>query len=240
MIIEGRNAVTEALKGETTIEKVLLLKDSTNLNVKTIISLCREQKIPVQFVDRYALDRLSVTGDHRGYIAIATDFKYCDADEILEKKGKKSLLILLLDGLEDPHNFGAIIRVAECAGADGIIIPRRRCCGVTDTVVKVSSGAASHVKVAKVNNLNDTIREIKDRGITVLAADMDGDSVYQSDLRGDVAIVIGGEGNGVHALTKKLCDGVVSLPQNGKVNSLNASVATGIVVYECLRQRGAK
>ena len=118
MIIEGRNAVTEALKGETTIEKVLLLKDSTNLNVKTIISLCREQKIPVQFVDRYALDRLSVTGDHRGYIAIATDFKYCDADEILEKKGKKSLLILLLDGLEDPHNFGAIIRVAECAGAD--------------------------------------------------------------------------------------------------------------------------
>lgn len=240
MIIEGRNAVTEALRSETTIEKVLLLKDSTNLNAKAITSLCREKKIPVQFVDRYALDRLSVTGDHRGYIAIATDFKYCDPDEILEKKGRKPLLVLLLDGLEDPHNFGAIIRVAECAGADGIIIPRRRSCGVTDTVVKVSSGAASHVKVAKVNNLNDAIRDIKERGVTVLAADMNGESVYNADLRGDVAIVIGGEGNGVHELTKKLCDGIVSLPQNGKVNSLNASVATGIVVYEVLRQRGAK
>ena len=240
MIIEGRNAVTEALKGDVTVEKVLLLKDSPNLNAKNVVSLCREKKIPVQFVDRYALDRLSTTGDHRGFIAVATDFKYCEADEILEKKGRKNLLVVLLDGLEDPHNFGAIIRVAECAGADGIIIPRRRCCGVTDTVIKVSSGAASHVKIAKVNNLNDAIRDIKERGITVLAADMDGDSIYSTDLSGDIAIVIGGEGEGVHALTKKLCDGSISLPQNGKVNSLNASVAAGIVLYECLRQRGER
>ena len=240
MIIEGRNAVTEALRSEVTVEKVLLLKDSANLNSKTVTALCREKKIPVQFVDKYALDRLSVSGDHRGFIAIATDFKYCDMEDLLIKKPRKDLLLVLLDGLEDPHNFGAIIRVVDCAGADGIIIPRRHSCGVTDTVIKVSSGAASHVKVAKVNNLNDAIRDLKDRNITVLAADMDGENIYNADLRGDLAIVIGGEGSGVHALTKKLCDGSISLPQNGKVNSLNASVATGIVLYECLRQRGGK
>jgi 23S rRNA (guanosine2251-2'-O)-methyltransferase len=128
--------------------------------------------------------------------------------------------------------------VADCAGADGIIIPQRRNCGVTDTAVKVSCGASAYVKVAKVGNINDTIRDLKDRGIKVLAADMSGDSVYKTDLTGDIAFVIGGEGNGVHELTRKLCDGVVALPQNGKVNSLNASVAAGIVIYECLRQRG--
>ena len=238
MIIEGRNAVLEALRGEVTVEKVLLLKDAQNLNAKAVVSLCRDKKIPVQFVEKYALDRLSNTGDHRGFIAVTTDFSYSELSDLTVKNGKKSRLLILLDGLEDPHNFGAIIRVADCAGADGIVIPRRRNCGVTDTVVKVSSGAASHVKVAKVANLNDAIRELKEDGYTVLAADMDGDSIYSTDLRGDLAIVIGGEGNGVHQLTKKLCDGVVALPQKGKVNSLNASVACGIILYECVRQRG--
>jgi len=238
MIVEGRNAVLEALRGDVTVEKVLLLKDAQNLNAKAVVSLCREKKIPVQFVDKYALERLSNTGDHRGFIAVTTDFSYSELSDLTVKKGKKARLLILLDGLEDPHNFGAIIRVADCAGADGIVIPRRRNCGVTDTVVKVSSGAASHVKVAKVANLNDAIRELKEDGYTVLAADMDGDSVYSTDLRSDLAIVIGGEGNGVHQLTQKLCDGVIALPQKGKVNSLNASVACGIILYECVRQRG--
>lgn len=240
MIIEGRNAVVEALRGEVTVEKVLLLKDAQNLNAKTVLSLCREKKVPVQFVDKLALERLSNTGDHRGFIAVATDYKYSELEELTVRHGKKPRLLVLLDGLEDPHNFGAIIRVVDCAGADGIVIPRRRNCGVTDTVVKVSSGAASHVKVAKVANLNDAIRELKEDGYTVLAADMGGESVYATDLRKDVAIVIGGEGEGVHQLTRKLCDGVIGLPQNGRVNSLNASVACGILLYECVRQRGIR
>ena len=157
---------------------------------------------------------------------------------MFSERKEKGYLFILLDGVEDPHNVGAIIRVADCVGADGIILPRRRNCGVTDTVVKVSCGASSYVKICKVNNINDAIRELKERGVMVFAADMDGDSIYKTNLTGDVAFVIGGEGSGVHALTKKLCDGVVALPQNGKVNSLNASVATGIVVYECIRQKG--
>ncbi len=238
MLLEGKNALCEALKSDVTIEKVLILKD-----VKTdygfITKTCRERKIPVQFVDRAALDRLSADGGHRGFIGIATDFKYSDAEEIIAKKSGKKLLVVILDGLEDPHNLGAVVRVAECAGADGIVIPRRRSCGVTDTVVKVSCGATNHVKIAKVANINDFIRELKERNVTVLAADMDGESIYKTDLTDDIAIVVGGEGNGVHALTKKLCDGVISLPQYGKVNSLNASVAAGIVIYESIRQRYA-
>ncbi len=236
MLLEGRNAVTEALRGEITIEKVLILKDAPNINSKPIVNMCRERKIPVQFVDRYALDRLCKGGDHRGFVAVTTDYKYVDIDEITARRGKDRLVVLC-DGIEDPHNLGAIVRVVDCAGADGIIIPRRRCCGVTDTVVKVSSGAASHVKIAKVANINDTIRGLKEDGYTVFAADMDGDNIYRTNMTGDIAIVIGGEGDGVHALTRKLCDGAVSLPQFGKVNSLNASVAAGIVLYECVRQR---
>ena len=237
MIIEGKNAVSEALKGNVTIEKVMVQKDVQNKGIFQIVKECRERKIAVHTVEKSALDRLSPSGRHQGVLAISTEFTYTEFDELLENKSEKGLLIILLDGIEDPHNLGAIIRVAECAGADGIIIPRRRSCGVTDTAVKVSSGASSYVKIAKVANINDAVRELKERGVTVFAADMDGESIYKTDLRGDVAFVIGGEGSGVHALTRKLCDGVVSLPQNGKVNSLNASVATGIVVYECVRQK---
>ena len=238
MIIEGKNAVSEALKGNGTIEKVMVQKDVQNKGIFQIVKECRERRITVHTVEKSALDRLSPSGRHQGVLAISTEFTYSEFDELLENKSEKGLLIILLDGIEDPHNLGAIIRVAECAGADGIIIQRRRSCGVTDTVVKVSSGASSYVKIAKVANINDAVRELKERGVTVFAADMDGESIYKTDLRGDVAFVIGGEGSGVHALTRKLCDGVVSLPQNGKVNSLNASVATGIVVYECVRQKG--
>ena len=240
MIAEGRNAVTEALKSDATVEKVMVIKDGGRA-VYEIVKACREKKIPVTTVDKAALDRLSPTGRQQGVIAVCTEFKYSELDELLEKDERaqeKGLLLILLDGVEDPHNVGAIIRVADCAGANGIILPKRRNCGVTDVAVKVSCGAASHVKVAKVGNINDAIRELKERGVTVFATDMDGASIYKTNLTGDVAFVIGGEGNGVHALTKKLCDGVVALPQNGKINSLNASVACGVAVYECVRQKG--
>lgn len=237
MIIEGRNAVMEALRGDVTIEKVLVLKDGAGRGAYEVAGECRKKKIPVQQVEKSALDRFSVSGRHQGLIAVCTEFKYSEIEELLENKGEKGALIVILDGVEDPHNVGAVIRVAECAGASGIIIPKRRGCGVTDTAVKVSCGAAGYVKVAKVGNINDAIRFLQENYVRVFAADMDGDDIYKTDLTGDVAFVIGGEGHGVHALTKKLCDGVVALPQNGKINSLNASVAAGITVYECLRQK---
>lgn len=240
MIIEGKNAVAEALRGNVTIEKVLVLKAGAGRGVYELTAECRKRKIPVQNVEKSALDRLSVSGGrHQGVIAVCTEFVYSEISEITEGKGEgKGLLIIILDGVEDPHNVGAIIRVADCAGASGIILPKRRGCGVTDTAVKVSCGAAGHVKVAKVGNINDAVRELKEEGIKVFAADMEGDDIYKTDLTGDVAFVIGGEGHGVHELTKKLCDGTVALPQRGKINSLNASVAAGITVYECLRQKG--
>ena len=238
MIAEGKNAAMEAIRGNVTVEKVLVQKDNASRGLFDLVKECRQRKITVQMVEKAALDRLSVSGRHQGVIAVCTEFTYSEPEELLENKGEKGLLLILLDGVEDPHNVGAIIRVADCAGADGIILPKRRNCGVTDTAVKVSCGAANHVKVAKVGNINDEIRMLKERGVTVFATDMDGTDIYKTDLTGDVAFVIGGEGHGVHDLTRKLCDGVVALPQRGKINSLNASVATGIVVYECLRQKG--
>lgn len=235
MIIEGKNPVFEALSSDITIEKLMVLKDAPN-SFGNILNLCRDKKIVVQFVDRLALDRVSVSKHHQGIIAISTEFNYCDIEELL-LKGDKDNLIIILDGIEDPHNVGAIIRVADCVGATGIIIPRHRSCGITDTVVKVSSGACSHVKVAKVVNINDAIRKLQDNFYTVFATDMAGESVYKANLKGDIALVIGSEGSGVHLLTKKLCDGIISLPQFGKVNSLNASVAAGAVLYEAIRQR---
>lgn len=235
MLIEGKNPVYEALNSDVTIEKLMVLKDAPN-SFGNIIKMCRDKKIVVQFVDRLALDRVSVSKHHQGIIAFGTEFCYSDFEELLVKNDKDNLIIIL-DGIEDPHNVGAIIRVADCVGASGIIIPRHRSCGITDTVVKVSSGACSHVKVAKVANINDIIKKLQDNFYTVFAADMGGTSVYKANLKGDIAIVIGSEGSGVHLLTKKLCDGIISLPQLGKVNSLNASVAAGALLYEAVRQR---
>ena len=262
MIIEGRNAVEEALKAESTIEKLCVQKNQASAQLSRIVGMARDQKLKLVFCEPNEMDRLSPTGRHQGVIAVATEFVYTDFDELLNGKNDgtqdgrgnggtqdgrgdasspakppKPRLLVLLDGVEDPHNLGAIIRVCECAGADGVVIPRHRSAGVTDAVMKISAGAAAHVRVAKVTNINDAIRAIKDKGITVLAADMSGASIYKTKLTFDLAIVIGGEGAGVHTLTKKLADGVISLPQCGKINSLNASVATGIILYEALRQR---
>ena len=242
MIIEGKNAVTEAIKSGTTIEKLYVEKGNFARELNRIIALAREAGIKVSFEKAETLEKLSPTGRHQGVIASTTEYKYFDLEEVYEeaKERDEDVLFIILDGVEDPHNLGAVIRVADCAGATGVIVPKHRGAGVTDTVVRVSAGASAHVKVSKVTNVNDAIRYLKDKGVFVFAADMDGEDIYKTNLKGDIALVIGGEGSGVHALTRKLSDGIVSLPLYGQVNSLNASVATGIVVYEALRQRNGK
>ncbi len=242
MIIEGKNAVTEAIKSGTTIEKLYVEKGNFARELNRIIALAREAGIKVSFEKSETLEKLSPTGRHQGVIATTTEYKYFDLEEVYEqaKERGEDVLFIILDGVEDPHNLGAVIRVADCAGATGVIVPKHRGAGVTDTVVRVSAGASAHVKVSKVTNVNDAIRYLKEQGVFVFAADMDGEDIYKTNLKGDIALVIGGEGSGVHTLTRKLSDGIVSLPLYGQVNSLNASVATGIVVYEALRQRNGK
>lgn len=242
MIIEGKNAVYEALKSETTIEKLYIEKGNFAKELNRIIAVAREQGIKISFEKSETLEKLSPSGRHQGVIATTTEYKYFELEDIVEEAKAKGedMLFIILDGVEDPHNLGAVIRVADCAGATGVIVPKHRGVGVTDTVVKVSAGASAHVKVAKVTNTNDAIRYLKDQGVFVFAADMDGESIYRTNLTGNIALVIGGEGSGVHSLTRKLSDGIISLPLFGKVNSLNASVATGIVVYEAIRQRNGK
>ncbi|MFI3228798.1 MAG: 23S rRNA (guanosine(2251)-2'-O)-methyltransferase RlmB [Bacillota bacterium] len=240
MIIEGINAVTEALSGEMTIEKVLVTKTAQNPRIAKIVAMAKKNRIKVFFEDGSRLDKMSTSNNHQGVMAVATEFQYTEIEDILDAERTDPLLLVLLDGIEDPHNVGAVIRVVDSVGGAGIVLPKHRSASVNDTVIRTSAGAASHVAVAKVTNINDVIRDLVDRGITVLAADMGGSSVYDTDLTGDIAIVIGGEGSGVHTLTKKLSSGIISLPQLGAVNSLNASVATGVMLYEAIRQRKFK
>jgi len=232
MKIEGKNAVREALDSQSTVEKLLCAKSEND----DIVALAKSKGVKVQFVDKKVLDKESVTGHHQGYVAFTTEFQYCDLEDLWQSGGEQ--FIVVLDGILDPHNFGSIIRVCECAGVTGVVIGKNRQVPVNETVVRCSAGAVSHVKIAKVTNVNRAIEELKKAGVWVYAADMDGASMYQTDLSGNVAIVIGGEGEGVSKLTRQLCDGVVSVPMKGKVNSLNASVACALVVYEAVRQRG--
>ena len=232
MRIEGKNAVYELLKSGTTVNKLLVQKEETG----KIVALAKQMGVKIQFVDKKVLDKESITGKHQGYIAEAVDFEYCDLEDLLSKDGDK--LIVVLDEINDPHNLGSIIRVCECAGVDGIVIGKNRQVQVNETVVRCSAGAISHVKIARVTNINTAIETMKNNGVWVYCADMDGQRMYDANLTGNIALVVGGEGNGVSRLTKSLCDGVISIDLRGKVNSLNASVACGIVVYEALRQRG--
>ena len=236
MKIEGKNAVREAILSGKTIEKVMIQNGADS---KDIHSLAKEHGVKVQFVHKQVLDELSITKKHQGIIALATDFNYSTISDILNlaKSKNEDAFILLLDGVEDPHNLGSVLRVAECAGVHGVIIPKDRAVGVTETVVKVSSGATERVKVAKVTNLNRAIEELKEKGVFVFAADMDGEQMYKTNLTGNIGIVIGSEGFGVSALTRKKVDGIISIPMFGKINSLNASVSAGVVVYEAVRQR---
>lgn len=238
MKIEGRNAVAEAIRAGTTIDRLVIEKGLKDASSNKIIEEAKSRAIKIFFRDKETLDRESVTGKHQGFIAEVTDYKYCEISDILAyaKSKEQSPFIIILDGIEDPHNLGSIIRVAECSGVHGIIIPRHRAVSVNETVIKVSSGASAHVKIAKVTNINDAIDELKKLNIWVYAADMSGQSMYKTDFKGACAFVIGGEGAGVKKLTLSKCDAAVSIPMFGKVNSLNASVATGIVLYEKIRQ----
>lgn len=239
MKIEGKNPVRELLKTDETIEKLMIANGTTDPEIRKFQQMARDKGIKVEFADKRALDKISETGHHQGVIAFYTDFKYSDLDATIHKAREdgKDILFVILDEVLDPHNLGSVIRVAECAGATGVIIPNRRSATVNETVVRTSAGATAYVPVIKVNNLNQAIEKLKKENVWVYASDMDGETMYRTNLKGDIALVIGGEGTGVRDLTKKLCDGVISIPMYGEVNSLNASVSAGIVLYEAVRQR---
>lgn len=239
MYIFGRNPVKEAYRAGKTIDKLFMLKGEFDPTLNTIRTLAKEARTVVSYVDRAMLDKLSNSGNHQGVVAAVTDFSYSELQDIINNARAKGepLLIVLLDGITDPHNLGAIIRSAECFGAHGIVIPKHRSVSVNDTVVKVACGATEYMPIAKVTNINDVIRELKEQNIWVYATDFDGKPPKSVNLSGDIAIVIGSEGEGIHRLTKQLCDDTLTIPQYGQVNSLNASVAAGIVLYEAIRQR---
>ena len=239
MKIEGKNPVRELLKTEETIEKLMIVNGTTDPELRQFQQIAKDKGIKVEFADRRAFDKVSETGHHQGVIAFYTEFKYADLNETImaARNDGKDILFIVLDEVLDPHNLGSVIRVAECAGATGVIIPARRSATVNETVVRTSAGATAYMPVIKVNNLNQAIETMKNQNIWVFAADMDGDEMYKTNLKGDIALVVGGEGTGVRELTRKLCDGIISIPMFGKVNSLNASVSAGIVLYEAVRQR---
>ena len=236
MKIEGRNAVCELLKTEKTVDKLLLQKGAEG-SLGRIFAMARERNIRVQFADERMLARESETGRHQGVIAFVSDYTYADLADMFEGE-KGSRFVIVCDGIEDVHNLGSILRVAECAGACGVVIPKNKSAQVTGAVVRISEGAANHVKVARVPGVNYAIDKLKEEGFWVYGLEADGENIYACDLTGDLALVVGGEDGGLSALTRKKCDKVLSLPLRGEVNSLNASVALGIAAYEALRQRG--
>ncbi len=233
MKTEGRNAVLELLKTDKTVDKILLEKGGQGVLSK-IFAEARKKGIRVQFADRAVLDKESAEKRHQGVIAYTTDFVYAD---FFELGGGEESLIILCDGIEDVHNLGSVLRVAECAGADGVVIPKAKGANVTEAVVRISAGAAEHVKVAKVPSVNYAVDELKKRGYWVYALEAGGESIYDVRLTGKVALVLGGEDSGVKRLTREKCDKTLSIPLFGKVNSLNASVALGIAAYEVVRAR---
>lgn len=233
MKTEGRNAVLELLKTDKNIDKILLEKGAQG-SLGRIFAEARKKGVRVQFVDRKVLDKESGEGRHRGVIAYSADYEYSDLDDIINAKDGRGLVILC-DGIEDVHNLGSIIRVAECAGANGVVIPRDKSASVTEAVVRISAGAANHIRVAKMP-LKPAIDRLKEAGYWIYALEADGKSIYETDFSGNVALIIGGEDSGVRRLNRENSDFIVSLPLKGKVNSLNASVALGIAAYEVIRR----
>ena len=238
MYIEGKNAIRQAIIGGETINKIFVDKNYATRKDE-IISLASQNKIKIEFLPKVALDKRSKTAHHQGYIAETVDFKYSTVEDILKiaQYKKEKPFIVVLDGIEDPHNFGAIIRSCECAGVHGIIIPKDRACNVNETVIRTSTGAIAEMAIAKVVNLKQAIEQLKKADVWVFAAEINGNDIYRQNLNLPIAIVIGSEGFGIKKSVIACCDGVVTLPLMGKVNSLNASVACGIVVFEALRQR---
>ena len=238
-IIEGRNAVLEAFRAGKTIDKLYVQEGIKDGPVQSIIREAKKQDTIVNFVSRERLNQMSQEGRHQGVIAHAAAYEYAEVEDILkaaEEKGEPPF-IFLLDGIEDPHNLGAIIRTANLAGAHGVIIPKRRASGLTAVVAKTSAGALNYTPVAKVTNLAATIEELKEKGLWFVCADMNGELMYRLNLKGPVGLVIGGEGDGVGRLVREKCDMVASIPMKGDIDSLNASVAAGVLAYEIVRQR---
>ena len=237
--IEGRNAVLEAFRSGKTIDKLFVLDGCQDGPVKSITREARKHDTIINYVAKERLDQISETGKHQGVIAISAAYEYAEVDDILEKAREKGEdpFVFILDGIEDPHNLGAIIRTANLAGAHGVIIPKRRAVGLTPTVARTSAGAVNYTPVAKVTNISNTIKELKNQGMWFVCADMGGTTMYDLNLTGPIGIVIGNEGEGVSELVRKNCDMVASIPMKGDIDSLNASVATGILAYEIVRQR---
>ena len=242
LTIEGRNAVLEAFRSGKTIDRLFVLDGCQDGPVRTIVREAKKHDTIVNFVPKERLDSMSETGHHQGVMAYAAAYEYAEVEDILkiaEEKGEPPFLFLL-DGIEDPHNLGAIIRTANLAGAHGVIIPKRRAVGLTATVARTSAGALNYTPVAKVTNMAATIEDLKKRGIWFVCADMGGESMYRLNLTGPIGLVIGNEGEGVSRLVKEKCDMIASIPMKGDIDSLNASVATGVLAYDIVRQRLAK
>lgn len=236
-IIVGRNPVTEALKSGRDIDKLMISTEDGSM--KKILALAKERRIPIMKVEKSALDRLAPGQAHQGVCAYVSAYAYAELEDIFriaEERGEDPFIIVL-DNLEDPHNLGAIMRTAECAGAHGIIIPKRRACGLTEVVAKASAGAIEYMPCVKVTNIAQTIEELKERGIWVAACDMGGQEYYKANLKGKLAVVIGSEGFGISRLVREKCDFVVSMPMVGRITSLNASNAAAVIIYEVRKQR---
>ena len=239
-VIEGRNAVIEALRAGTAIDKIYLAKGDTDSALGHIANTARANGVVVVNADRRKLDEMSRTHAHQGVIAVAAVRAYASIEDIFQRAEERgeAPLIVLCDELSDPHNLGAVIRTAECAGAHGVVIPKRRSAGLTAIVAKTSAGAVSHIPVARVPNLTALMKELQKRGVWIFGAEMNGNTpLYEADLKGPAAIVIGSEGSGMSRLVAETCDFTVSIPMKGKINSLNASAAAAILLYEAVRQR---
>ena len=239
LVIEGRNAVLEAFRSGRTIDKLFVLDGCQDGPVRTIVREAKKYVTLLNFVGKERLNQLSQTGKHQGVIAYAAAYDYAEIDDMLKLAGERGEdpFLFILDGIEDPHNLGAIIRTANIVGAHGVIIPKRRAAGLTATVAKTSAGALNYTPVAKVTNLVKTIEELKEKGLWFVCADMDGETMYDLNLTGPIGLVVGNEGEGVSRLVKEKCDFIAGIPMKGEITSLNASVAGGILAYEIVRQR---
>lgn len=240
-VVFGRNSVIELLNSNRTVNKLFIQKGETHGSIGKVIELAREKRIVISEVQKGKLDEITDNQNHQGVVAVTSPYEYCEIDDILkvaEDRNEKPF-ILIADGIEDPHNLGAMIRTAECMGVHGVIIPKRRAVAVTNTVAKVAAGALEYMKVARVNNINDSIEELKEKGVWVVGTDAAGsDFLTDIDMTGAIAVVIGSEGEGMANLTRKRCDFLAKIPMKGKITSLNASVTCGMVIYEVARQRG--
>ena len=238
-LIVGKNPVLEALRSDVQVDKILLVQGGLSSGMQAIISKAKAKNIPIKTVSKTKLDFISNNAVHQGVAAYTAPKKYCSIEDILNyaKEKNEDPFVIICDGMEDPHNLGAIIRTAEAAGAHGIIIPKNNAASLTHTTAKASSGAFVHMNIARVTNITNTIKALKQSGLWIYCADMDGSPSKSFDLTGAIGLVVGSEGKGISRLVKENCDGVLSLPMKGKINSLNASVAAGILMYDILRQK---